>query len=116
MSREDFEALWAKSSHQLLLRECKYCGDQHKFVYYKRYDMNGLPPNVDLLYDVKEHWASYENSTWQTDWNLFSTVNDAITDKEPWELVNFNYQDHLGNWCGFPRDARYCSRMMPNAL
>jgi len=105
MSREDFEALWAKSSHQLLLRECKYCGDQHKFVYYKRYDMNGLPPNVDLLYDVKEHWASYENSTWQTDWNLFSTVNDAITDKEPWELVNFNYQDHLGNWCGFPRDA-----------
>jgi len=105
MSREDFEELWAKSSLQLLLRECKFCSPLHKFVYYKRYDQNGLPPNVDLLYDVKEHWTSYENSTWQTDWNLFSTVSDALADKEPWERVNYDYKDHYGNWVGFPRDA-----------
>jgi hypothetical protein len=105
MSREDFEELWAKSSHQLLLRECKYCVDQHKLIYYKRYDENGLPSNVDLLYDVKEHWTSYENSTWQTDWNLFSSADDALADKEPWERVNYDFKDHYGNWVGFPRDA-----------
>jgi len=105
MSRADFEDLWAKSSDQLLLRECKFCSPLHKFIYYKRYDTNGLPPNVDLLYDVKEHWSSYENSMWGTDWNLFSTVSDALQDKEAWEVVNFDYKDSSNNYIGFPRDS-----------
>merc|ERR1711862_859263 len=62
MSRADFEALWADSA-QILMRQCKYCTQTHRYAYIKRYDEDGLPPNVDLLKMVKDNWKEYENNT-----------------------------------------------------
>merc|ERR1719445_354208 len=90
MTRNEFEELWA-NSQKILLRRCKYCTQTHQYVYYKRYDENGLPDNVDILYDVKEHWYQYENNTAYEDFDLFSTYDDAVQNKYAWESVNSNY-------------------------
>lgn len=99
MTRVEFEELWAKSQ-KILLRRCKYCQTYYRYVYYKRYDEDGLPPNVDILHDVKEHWYIYENNTWKEDFELYSTFYDALNDQEPWLDVNANYYN-----IGFARNA-----------
>merc|ERR1712176_13343 len=99
MTRNEFEELWANSK-KILLRRCKYCNQYHQYAYYKRYDEKGLPENVDILHDVKEHWSQYENNTVNVDFNLFPTYDDAVQDKYKWQSVNSNYYN-----IGFPRDS-----------
>jgi len=99
MTRAEFEELWDKS-YKILLRRCKYCNGLLRYAYYKRFDQNGLPPNVDILYDVKEHWHTYENNTVGSDFNLYSTYEDAVQDKNPWPYVNSDYYN-----IGFARDS-----------
>jgi len=98
-SREDFEELWA-TSNQILMRHCKFCASTHRYVYLKRYDDNGLPSNVDLLKMVKDNWHQHENNTVSVDFDLFSTYDDAVQDREPWLSVNSNYEN-----VGFARDS-----------
>merc|ERR1719410_2218273 len=99
MTRAEFEDLWA-NSQKILLRQCKYCTQTHRYAYYKRYDENGLPDNVDILFDVKEHWNQYENNVNREDFDIFSTYDDAIQGKNAWESVNSNYHN-----IGFARDS-----------
>jgi len=98
-SRAEFEALWT-NSNQVLLRRCKNCIQTHRYVYLKRHDTNGLPPNVDLLNDVKGNWKSYENNTAHQDFDLYSTYDDAIFNKNPWQHVNMDYHN-----IGFARSS-----------
>jgi hypothetical protein len=98
MTRDEFEAVWAQSSLQILARKCQFCKELGKLMFYKRYDENGLPPNVDILHDVKEEFKSYENSEWGSDWNLFSSLDDALLEKEPW----LHFEDLRRNFVGFP--------------
>jgi len=98
-SRADFEALWATST-QILMRQCKYCTGTHRYAYLKRYDQNGLPPNVDLLKMVKDNWKQHENNTVNVDFDIFSTLDDALQEKMPWKSVNSDYHN-----VGFARDS-----------
>merc|ERR1712174_91870 len=98
-SREDFEELWA-TSNQILMRHCKFCTSTHRYVYLKRYDDNGLPSNVDLLKMVKDNWREHENNTVSVDFDLFSTYDDAVQERQPWQSVNSDYYN-----IGFARDS-----------
>jgi len=99
MSRADFEEVWA-TSNQILMRQCKYCTKTHRYAYLKRYDDNGLPLNVDILDMVKENWKLYENNTAHEDFEIFSTYDDALQDKNPWLTISTN-----SNGYGFPRSS-----------
>jgi len=74
MSRADFEKVWATSADQILMRLCLHCTKTHRYAYLKRYDENGLPPNVDILDMVKENWKQYENNTAHEDFELFFNI------------------------------------------
>lgn len=100
MTRDEFNQLWEEAGFQILFRRCKYCTYTHQYVYYKRNDPNGLPPNVDVLYDVQQHWYEYENNTWGINFQLYSTLTDCFEAKNPWTHVNFNLEN-----IGFPRDS-----------
>jgi len=99
-TRTELERLWSKAGLQILFRRCKDCYDTHQYIYYKRYDTNGLPPNVDVLYDMKEHWQEYENNTWQTDFHLYSTLKECLVPENPWKSLNFGIPG-----MGFARDS-----------
>merc|ERR1712107_46627 len=100
MSREEFEAVWAQSN-QILMRQCKFCTGTHRYVYLKRYDDNNLlPPNVDLINMVKDNWKQYASNTVHEDFDLYSSYDDALQEKNPWHFVNSNYYN-----IGFARDS-----------
>jgi hypothetical protein len=98
-SRKDFEDLWA-NSNQILMRHCKFCTSTHRYIYLKRYDDSGLPSNVDLLKMVKDNWKESENNKLNENFNLFSSYDDALQDKDKWISVNFDYHN-----MGFARDS-----------
>merc|ERR1711862_498400 len=98
MTRDEFESVWAQSSLQILARKCQFCNEMGKLMFYKRYDTNGLPANVDILHDVKSEFKQYENSMMGSNWNLFSSLDDALLEKEPW----LHFEDLNRNWKGFP--------------
>jgi len=100
MSRADFEKVWATSADQILMRLCLHCTKTHRYAYLKRYDENGLPPNVDILDMIKENWKQYENNIAQEDFKLFSTYDDALQDKNHWLSISTN-----SNGYGFPRSS-----------
>jgi len=49
---------------------------------------------------VKDNWHQHENNTVSVDFDLFSTYDDAVQDREPWLSVNSNYEN-----VGFARDS-----------
>jgi len=102
-SEEDFREIWAQSPNQILRRVCPRCWGSHQDIYYRRFDENGLPEDLDLLYVVTDYWhssPSIEHNDFNTDFKLYSTYDDAVNDKNNWTFCNFNDRN-----VGFPRDC-----------
>jgi len=95
MIREEFEELWARSE-RILLRRCRDCSPFHKEIYYKRLNETSLPSNVDILYDVKEHWQEYENNKWGENFDLYSSYPDAINENNPWKFTKLDMAIPMG--------------------
>ena len=102
----EFNAIWAQSPNQILRRRCLDCIDSHKDIYYRRFDTNGLPDNFDLLELVKNNWFSsptISHNDFKIDFNLYSTYEDAIAERNEWQYCNFSNLNYAG--VGFPRDC-----------
>jgi len=95
MTREEFEELWARSE-RILLRQCRDCSPLHKEIYYKRLNETSLPSNVDILYDVKEHWQEYENNKWGENFDLYSSYSNAINENNPWKFTKLDKAVPMG--------------------
>jgi hypothetical protein len=98
-----FDAIWAQSPNQILRRKCLDCTLTHQDIYYRRFDTNGLPSGFDLLNLVLENWFSdskINHNTFDVNFKLYSTYDDALTDNNEWKFCNF---DDAG--IGFPRDC-----------
>lgn len=98
-SREEFESIWAKSPNQILRRRCLECDLTHKEIYYRRYDTNGLPAELDLMNTVKNRWTEENENEFNVDFKLFTTYEDAKNDQNAWVFCNFDQN------VGFPRDC-----------
>ncbi len=101
VSMAEFNAIFAKSPNQIVRRRCFECDITHKDIYYRRYDINGLlPENLDLLHILKNYWYDIEGNKFHTDFEIYSTYEDALNNRNPWLYCNFNDQN-----VGFPRDC-----------
>jgi hypothetical protein len=91
------------SPNQILHRKCTDCTATHQNIYYRRFDICGLPAEFDLFDLVKNNWFSdpkISGNTFNQDFKLYSTYSDALEDKGAWPFCNF---DDTG--IGFPRDC-----------
>merc|ERR1712179_770820 len=72
----------------------------HRDIYYKR--LTALPPPEDLNFlDLfLNNWSNQVVNTHHTDFELYSSMEDAKAGTNPWSFCNFN---HGG--VGFPRDC-----------
>ena len=96
-----FRRIWASSPNQILHRKCRDCVSSHQDIYYRRFDgVGGLPSNLDLLDTVKNNWFDSPNNTFNVDFKLYSSYDDALNDTNAWTFCNF---DDPG--VGFPRDC-----------
>lgn len=100
LSTSEFNELFAKSPNQIIRRRCYECDHTHKDIYYRRYDSNGLPEGLDLLKILKNYWHDIEGNKFHHDFELYSSYDDALNNRNPWLFCNFNDRN-----VGFPRDC-----------
>jgi hypothetical protein len=72
----------------------------HRDIYYRRFDTEGLPREVNLFDILKNNWFDRFGNTFNDDFKLYSTYSDAVADSGAWAFCNFNDPG-----VGFPRDC-----------
>jgi hypothetical protein len=90
--------LWETiGTDSIVRRICRSCShDTHKDIIYKRLTPKGGVDFKDLFLN---HWRIDENVR-TSDFNLFSSIEDAENEANPWQFCNYN------DWgIGFPRDC-----------
>lgn len=85
--------------HRIIKRECDECRQSHKEIYYKR-----MPDPGDYqfnAYNYMRFWKS-ENNLLGKNFNLFSTLEDALHDRNPWKVCNYDDVPGVGAFrdCG----------------
>jgi hypothetical protein len=93
MRPNDFQTLYNASPNKIIRVVCESCIPSHKEVFYKRLT---AAPN-DLLDIIENNWRTSDN-TFNVDFQLFSSYDDAIDGSNPWSHCSgFNVPDQ-----GFP--------------
>jgi len=86
-----FNTLYEEAPQKILYRVCATCVESHQHIYYKR--LSDIPDGYDLLNTVKNKW-SQTNNVMGTDFNLYSTFQDAQDNTNEWEYCK--YHNHVG--------------------
>jgi len=82
--------------YKIFKRDCLSCGDEYKEIYYKR--LTDIPENFSI-YSQFNNWTNV-NNVLNTDFKLYSTLEDLINDTNAWDFCNYNDPN-----IGFPRDC-----------
>jgi len=101
IGQDAFNQMFWDSPEHILKRECSTCGSVHKVIYYKRYtDLDSFN-----LYKYTYDWESTNNKLGD-DFNLFSTLEDALADTNPWKYCNYD-DNNIGMFrdCGPTRNV-----------
>ena len=68
----------------IIYRTCSHCISTHKKIFYRR--RTPIPDNFDLITHILYHSGDGGgNNVWKTDFDLFSTYDDALDDVNAWE-------------------------------
>merc|ERR1719367_1802422 len=92
-----FDALYKSVPEQIIHRVCASCQPSHQHIYYKRY--TELPQGFSLLNTLLNSFTN-ENNQMNTDFKLYSTLEDARADTNAWTFCNYNQWRGMPNECG----------------
>jgi len=81
-----------------IMRKCLDCSESHKEIIYKR--LTPVPGNLNMETLFTWYWADSPGNVQGVDFNLFSSMEDALDDSDPWTYCNYNDYG-----IGFPRDC-----------
>jgi hypothetical protein len=89
-----------QSRFPIIKRVCPSCDGTHATIYYRR--LTDIPDDLDILDLVMNNWFDTYANTFNEDFALYSTYEDAVLDNEAnrWTFCNFNDAG-----IGFPRDC-----------
>jgi len=96
--KEFFNSVFQGSSTGIIRRECGDCAGTHKDVYFKR---KTSPSTFDAYEYMMVTWSDTDNRMHE-DFDIYSTLEDALTDVNAWTFCNYNDYRHK---IGFPRDC-----------
>lgn len=97
-SQAVFNAMVQQSSG-IIRRDCVDCPATHQTIYYVR--KVGLR-SWDAYTDLLITWPDPTASGWHTNYDLYSTLNDATSNQNAWQFCN---GADAANKVGFPRDC-----------
>ena len=86
-------------TQRIIKRECHLCTETHRLIYYKR---KPDPPTFHFnAYNYMKFWKD-ENNILGQHFNLFSTLDDALHDRNPWKHCNYDDVPGVGAFrdCG----------------
>eukprot|EP01083_Nonionella_stella_P115729 343424_1 len=81
----EFNKLFRENEYHIIKKECKSCVATHKEFYYRRI----TDPDAFDAYDYMKFWKQQNNEV-SKDFNLYSTLNDALTEQNAWSFCNYN--------------------------
>lgn len=91
-----FDAHWAVGS--IICRKCPSCSNDYKLICYKRLtEPTGAATSAFTLFTT--NWFN-DGNVLNTDFALYSSVDDAVSDSNRWAICNYNDPG-----IGFPRDC-----------
>mmetsp|Transcript_9868 Transcript_9868/g.13957 ORF Transcript_9868/g.13957 Transcript_9868/m.13957 type:complete len:501 (+) Transcript_9868:187-1689(+) len=82
----------------LVRRYCESCVESHRDIYYKR--ITELPAELNFFDLLMNNWFNTPGNAHHTDFELYSSVDDAVKGVGEWNYCNFNDAK-----VGFPRDC-----------
>ena len=97
VGEEAFNEEFLNSETRIIRRLCTNCNPSHQAIYYKR--ITDIPSSFSLYFNMLEMWTSDDNVL-GTDFNLYSTLEDALNDTNAWSFCNYNDPS-----VAFPRDC-----------
>ena len=111
VGKETFNSLFQKSEYHIIKRECPYCSDTHKEIYYKRLTMKNT---FEPYHYMACQWLK-EDNVMGVDFNLFSTLEDALSNENPWAICNYgNPTGKYGAFRDCGPDGSYASSQWVN--
>ena len=96
--------LLASATEPILHRVCQSCEPTHRQVYYKRntpFPDFGPEEGLNVVNHLLYERSQVTGNLWQTDFDMFSTYEDAVAGTNPWKCPNnvYNYG------AGFPGEC-----------
>ena len=70
----------------IIRKQCPNCDNNWKDIYYRRLQNYN---NINYYNLLLQTWTNI-NNTMSVDFNLYSNLNDSLTDSNPWIFCNFN--------------------------
>ena len=102
-----FASAMAQAPHKLVRRDCPKCDSQDaKYIIYKR--LTPLP-NYDLLNVFKSNWTILTGNFFNVDFELYSTLDDALAGRNRWKYCNGDDYSGVGAF----RDCGPHGEMLP---
>ena len=98
LGQAEFNRVFREESiYHILVRECSTCIPSHQYIYYRRYT------DIDTydVYNTMKIWVD-ANNILDNDFNLFSTLGDAINNTNRWTYCNY---DDIDDAVGAFRDC-----------
>ena len=87
--------IYGSSTEPIIHRACATCEPQHRHTYIKM--LNGFPPSggnlIEHLTTGRSQIAGFE---WRTDFEIYSSLEDALEDKDPWQCPDDTYNYGAG--------------------
>lgn len=97
-----FRVAYNKSSTKIIRRVCTSCSrsKQYHDIYYRRKaSEKSFPEDMNLLEYLTSSWTKVNNEM-GTDFDLYSSYEDAYNRVNPWTFCNYNSSRGFPNECG----------------
>jgi len=91
MGNSLFNTLYEKAPEKIFYRVCATCVESHQQIYYRR--LTELPEGYDLFNALKNRFSN-QNNVMGADFNLYSTLQDALDQTNEWTFCTYN--SHIG--------------------
>jgi len=106
MPKKRFSLVWSNSTNQILRRICDDCVEPYIDIYYRRFDTDGLPEDMDLLSIMTVDWKSdIIHNEMKNDFKIYSSYEDAKNDENEWAFCTSDKDGSKS--VGFPSNCGF---------
>ena len=102
-----FKEALAASPTGIVRRLCLSCQSSHHTIFYKR--LTPVPEDIDLFEVLKSNWTILEGNFFNVDFELYSSLDDALSGKNRWSYCNGDDYSGVGAF----RDCGPHGEMLP---
>lgn len=87
LSEADFNRRFQESRYHIILRKCQSCRKSHRYIFYRRFSNTETYEPYKLL---ACDWESSADNLYLVDFKLYSDLQDALADNNPWDFCGFD--------------------------